>query len=65
MLAGFLACGISLPPRPASHVIWLPEAEQIELSSLLRWHGHLRDEPARAGTGAGEEVARRKNNPIE
>jgi ComEC/Rec2-related protein len=47
LILGVLGAGIANQPRPADHVLSLLEAGRMELKTPLRWHGRLRDEPAR------------------
>ncbi len=53
---GFVGACISQQPRVADHVISLVEDGRLELRTPLRWHGELRDEPARLPWGYGYEV---------
>jgi len=55
-LLGFLAACVTEQPRPANHVMSLLEEKRLSLESPLRWHGRLRDEPARLPWGHGLEV---------
>jgi hypothetical protein len=55
-LLGFLAACFAEQPRPANHVMSLLEQKRLSLESPLRWHGRLRDEPARLPWGHGFEV---------
>lgn len=55
-LLGTLAAGIAEQPRPADHVLALLQSGRLELKSPLRWHGQLRDEPARLPWGYGYEI---------
>jgi competence protein ComEC len=57
ILLGFLGACIAEQPRPAEHVISLVEQGRLDLKTPLRWHGHLRDEPARLPWGYGYEIA--------
>lgn len=45
-LLGFLGAVIAEQPRATDHITSLIEQQRINLSTPLRWHGHLRDEPA-------------------
>jgi len=47
ILLGFLGACVAHQPRPASHVISLLEHGRLDLKTLWRWHGQLRDEPAK------------------
>jgi competence protein ComEC len=53
---GFLGAVIAQQPRDAGHVISLLESGRLGLRTPLRWHGQLRDEPARLPWGYGYEV---------
>jgi hypothetical protein len=53
---GFLGVCIAEQPRDADHVISLLEQGRLPLKTPLRWHGHLRDEPARLTWGYGYEI---------
>jgi competence protein ComEC len=53
---GFLGVAIAQQPRPANHIVSLLEQGRIHLGTPLRWHGHLRDEPARLPWGYGYEI---------
>ena len=55
-LLGFLAACIAEQPRPANHVTSLLEQRRLSLESPLRWHGRLRDEPAKLPWGYGLEI---------
>jgi uncharacterized protein DUF4131 len=55
-LLGFLAARVVEQPRPANHVTSLLEQKRLSLESPLRWHGRLRDEPARLPWSHGLEV---------
>jgi hypothetical protein len=56
LILGVLGAGIANQPRPADHVLSLLEAGRMELKTPLRWHGRLRDEPARLPWGHGYEI---------
>ena len=56
VLLGFLGGSIAEQPRPAEHVVSLAEQGRLDLKTPLRWHGHLRDEPARLPWGYGYEI---------
>jgi competence protein ComEC len=56
VLLGFLGVCIAEQPRQADHVISLVEQGRVPLKAPLRWHGHLRDEPARLPWGYGYEI---------
>lgn len=53
---GFLAACVSEQPRPANHVTSLFEQNRLSLQTPLRWHGRLRDEPAKLPGGYGLEI---------
>ena len=53
---GCLGACVAEQPRPANHVISLVEERGVSLGTPLRWHGHLRDEPARLPWGYGYEI---------
>jgi len=50
---GCLGACVAEQPRPANHVLSLVGQGRIRLGTPLRWHGHLRDEPARLPWGYG------------
>jgi competence protein ComEC len=56
VLLGFLGACIAEQPRDADHVISLIEQGRLPLKAPLRWHGRLRDEPARLPWGYGYEI---------
>ncbi|HET8924095.1 MAG TPA: DNA internalization-related competence protein ComEC/Rec2 [Candidatus Acidoferrum sp.] len=56
VLLGFLGACIAERPRPAEHVISLVEHGRLDLRTPRRWHGRLRDEPARLPWGHGYEI---------
>jgi len=56
VLLGFLGACMAEQPRNADHVISLLEQGRLPLKTPLRWHGHLRDEPARLPWGYGYEI---------
>ena len=56
VLLGFLGAIIAGQSRASDHVISLVEQGQISLKTPLRWHGQLRDEPARLPWGYGYEI---------
>ncbi len=56
VLLGFVGTLIAEQPRPPEHVTSLVEQGRIDLKTPLRWHGHLRDEPARLPWGYGYEI---------
>jgi competence protein ComEC len=55
-LLGVLGACIGIQPRASDHVIALLDAGRIDLKAPLRWHGKLRDEPARLPWGFGYEI---------
>jgi competence protein ComEC len=56
ILLGILGAGIAQQPLPANHITTLVDGGQIDLHAPLRWHGKLRDEPARLPWGYGYEI---------
>src|SRR5215475_8463625 len=54
---GLLAALGASRPLPANHVLNLIATSKIDISSPLRWHGHLRDEPASLPSGTSLDVA--------
>ena len=56
LLLGTLGAGIASEPRPANHILTLIERGQVGLETPLRWHGQLRDEPAKLPWGNGYEI---------
>jgi competence protein ComEC len=56
-MLGMTGAFVAEQPRPRDHVISLAEAGQLDLHTPLRWHGSLRDEPARLPWGYGYEVS--------
>jgi len=56
LILGVLGAGIANQPRPADYVLSLVDAGRLDLKTPLRWHGHLRDEPARLPWGYGYEI---------
>jgi competence protein ComEC len=55
-LLGVAAACVSEQPRAADHVISMVENGRLDLHTPLRWHGRLRDEPARLPWGYGYEI---------
>jgi competence protein ComEC len=53
---GVLGACIGIQPRESDHIIALMDAGRIDLKTPLRWHGRLRDEPARLPWGVGYEI---------
>ena len=56
IILGALGAGIANQPRPADYVLSLVESGHVDLKTPLRWHGRLRDEPARLPWGCGYEI---------
>jgi competence protein ComEC len=56
LILGVLGAGIANQPRTANYVLSLVEAGRVDLKTPLRWHGRLRDEPARLPWGYGYEI---------
>jgi competence protein ComEC len=56
ILLGALGAGIDNQPRPADYILSVVEAGHVDLKTPLRWHGRLRDEPARLPWGFGYEI---------
>jgi competence protein ComEC len=56
IILGLLGTGIANQPRPADYVLSLVDAGHVDLKTPLRWHGRLRDEPARLPWGYGYEI---------
>jgi competence protein ComEC len=56
VLLGFLGTSIAEQPVAADHITSLLEQPRIGLSTALRWHGRLRDEPTPLPWGAGYEI---------
>ena len=55
-LLGFLGACVAEQPRPANRVTSLLEQKRLSLDSPLRWHGRVRDEPAKLPWGYGLEI---------
>ncbi len=55
-LLGVLGAGIADQPRPTDYVLSLVNEGRVSLRTPLRWHGRLRDEPARLPWGYGYEI---------
>jgi competence protein ComEC len=53
---GVMSEQIADQPRATDDVLSLLEQEKLQLKTSLRWHGHLRDEPARLPWGFGYEI---------
>lgn len=56
VVLGFFGACVAEQPRPANHVTSLLEQRRLSLESPLRWHGRLRDEPAKLPWGYGLEI---------
>lgn len=54
---GLLGAAIANQPLPADHVLSLLRSHRIALQTPLRWHGRLRDEPARLPWGYSYDLA--------
>ena len=54
---GLLAAWFASQPLPKDHVLSLLSVGRIELSSPLRWHARLRDEPTAQPWGVSYELA--------
>jgi competence protein ComEC len=54
---GTLATLLASQPAPANQILNLVSSGQVDLSSPLRWHGRLRDEPVDAPWGISYDVA--------
>lgn len=53
---GIVGMFLGEQPRPSSYVLSMVQNRAIDLHWPLRWHGRLRDEPARLPWGYGYEV---------
>jgi competence protein ComEC len=56
LLLGTAGACISQHARAQDHVLSLVEGGRLDLHAPLRWHGRLRDEPARLPWGYGYEI---------
>ena len=56
ILLGVLGAGIAQQPLPPDHVLAMLGGDRLDLHSPSRWHGRLRDEPARLPWGYGYEI---------
>ena len=56
LMLGLIGAGMANQPRPAEYVLSLVDAGRVNLKTPLRWHGRLRDEPARLPWGHGYEI---------
>lgn len=55
-ILGVLGAGIANQPRPADYVLSLVDSGRVNLKTPLRWHGRLREEPARLPWGYNYEI---------
>ena len=53
---GFVGACVAEQPRDSNHVISLIERGRLPSKTPLRWHGRMRDEPARLPWGYGYEI---------
>jgi competence protein ComEC len=67
IVLGVLGAAIAEQPRSANHVLRLLDEGKLDLKTPLRWHGRLRDEPAKLPWGyvyelelAGVDFARER-----
>ncbi len=56
ILAGAVAAWSADQPRAAEHIVSRVERGELSLGTPLRWHGVLRDEPAKLPWGFGYEI---------
>jgi competence protein ComEC len=56
VILGVLGAGIADQPRSADYVLSLVDTGRVDLKTPFRWHGRLRDEPARLPWGYGYEI---------
>ncbi|MBV9888432.1 MAG: ComEC/Rec2 family competence protein, partial [Acidobacteria bacterium] len=56
LMLGLTSSAIAQVPLPINHVTQLLDHNQLSLRTPLRWHGTLRDEPARLPWGLGYEI---------
>jgi competence protein ComEC len=56
LVLGVLGAGIANQPPGADDILSLVNSARVELKTPLRWHGRLRDEPARLPWGTSYEV---------
>ncbi len=54
---GIFAALIAAQPAPRSQILNIVSDSHVDLSSPLRWHGHLRDEPAELPWGTSYDLA--------
>jgi len=53
---GVTSAAIAQQPLPSNHITQLLDHNELSLKTPLRWHGVLRDEPARLPWGLGFEI---------
>ena len=56
VLLGIMGAWIGEQPIEADHVVRLVDQGRIDLHTPLKWHGRLRDEPAKLPWGYGYEI---------
>ncbi|MGC2466630.1 MAG: DNA internalization-related competence protein ComEC/Rec2 [Candidatus Acidiferrum sp.] len=56
LILGVMGAGVAEQPPPADYVLSLVDTGRVDLKTPLRWHGRLRDEPARLPWGYGYEI---------
>ena len=56
LILGVMGAGIGNQPRTADYVLSLVEVGRLDFKTPLRWHGRLRDEPARLPWGYRYEI---------
>jgi competence protein ComEC len=56
IILGLLGAGVANQPRPGDYILSVVDAGRVDLKTPLRWHGRLRDEPARLPWGYGYEI---------
>lgn len=56
MVLGLTGTAIARQPAPANHVLRMLAARKFDNGTPLRWHGTLRDEPARMPWGLAFEI---------
>lgn len=54
---GILGALCASQPLPENHVLTLIGSGKVDISSPLRWHAHLRDEPAALSSGVSFDLA--------
>ncbi|HWZ98814.1 MAG TPA: DNA internalization-related competence protein ComEC/Rec2 [Candidatus Dormibacteraeota bacterium] len=57
LVLGVLSAWCASQPAPADQVLNLASSARIDLSTPLRWHAHLRDEPAQHPWGTSYDLA--------